>query len=68
MTEARDLNHSYVGTEHLLLGLLREEKGIAAQLLIDAGITLDGARRACSRFWASPNRGLASRAPPRSPP
>src|SRR5262249_57682348 len=31
MTEARDLNHSYVGTEHLLLGLLREENGIPAQ-------------------------------------
>src|SRR5213592_1942825 len=31
MSEARELNHSYVGTEHLLLGLLREEKGIAAQ-------------------------------------
>ena len=44
MTEARDLNHSYVGTEHLLLGLLREERGIAAQLLVDAGITLDAAR------------------------
>ena len=44
MTEARDLNHSYVGTEHLLLGLLREEKGIAAQLLVDAGMTSDGAR------------------------
>ena len=37
MTEARELNHSYVGTEHLLLGLLREEKGIAAQVLTDAG-------------------------------
>jgi ATP-dependent Clp protease ATP-binding subunit ClpA len=35
MTEARDLNHSYVGTEHLLLGLIREEKGIAAQVIID---------------------------------
>jgi len=44
MTEARELNHSYVGTEHMLLGLLREEKGIAAQLLVDAGITLDAAR------------------------
>src|SRR6267143_926913 len=30
MSEARELSHSYVGTEHLLLGLLREEKGIAA--------------------------------------
>ena len=41
MTEARELNHSYVGTEHLLLGLLREEKGIAAQVLTDAGVNLE---------------------------
>ena len=44
MAEARDLAHNYVGTEHLLLGLLREEKGIAAQVLTDAGINLDAAR------------------------
>src|SRR5207249_4744170 len=44
MTEARELNHSYVGTEHLLLGLLREEKGIAAQVLADAGVTLEQSR------------------------
>src|SRR3954465_6943698 len=44
MGEARDLSHGYVGTEHLLLGLLREEKGIAAQVLTDAGINLDAAR------------------------
>src|ERR1044072_8237054 len=44
MAEARDLNHSYVGTEHLLLGLLREEKAIAAQVLTDAGVNLDAAR------------------------
>ncbi|MBA2687895.1 MAG: ATP-dependent Clp protease ATP-binding subunit [Gemmatimonadaceae bacterium] len=44
MSEARDLTHNYVGTEHLLLGLLREEKGIAAQVLTDAGINLDAAR------------------------
>src|SRR5919199_1037691 len=43
MSEARELNHSYVGTEHLLLGLLREEKGIAAQVLTDAGVNLDAA-------------------------
>src|SRR4029077_2492741 len=42
--EARDLSHGYVGTEHLLLGLLREEKGIAAQVLTDAGVNLDAAR------------------------
>src|SRR5207302_7056751 len=44
MSEARERNHSYVGTEHLLLGLLREEKGIAAQVLTDAGVNLDAAR------------------------
>ncbi|HUE77464.1 MAG TPA: ATP-dependent Clp protease ATP-binding subunit [Longimicrobiales bacterium] len=44
MAEARELNHSYVGTEHLLLGLLREEKGIAAQVLNSLGLSLDEAR------------------------
>jgi ATP-dependent Clp protease ATP-binding subunit ClpC len=44
MAEARDLNHSYVGTEHLLLGLLREEKGIAAQVLNSLGVSLEDAR------------------------
>ena len=44
MAEARELNHSYVGTEHLLLGLLREEKGIAAQVLTESNVTLESAR------------------------
>ncbi len=44
MAEAREMSHSYVGTEHLLLGLLREEKGIAAQVLNSLGVTLEGAR------------------------
>ena len=44
MAEARQLNHSYVGTEHLLLGLLRERKGIAAQVLNALGVTLADAR------------------------
>ncbi len=44
MSEARELGHSYVGTEHLLLGLLREEKGIAAQVLTDASVNLEAAR------------------------
>jgi nitrilase len=45
MVQARDLNHKYVGTEHILLGLLREEKGIGAQVLNDAGITTKSALR-----------------------
>ncbi len=44
MAEARELNHSYVGTEHLLLGLLRESKGIAAQVLNSLGVTIKEAR------------------------
>jgi ATP-dependent Clp protease ATP-binding subunit ClpA len=44
MSEARDAGHDYVGTEHILLGLVREERGIAAQLLVDSGITLERAR------------------------
>jgi ATP-dependent Clp protease ATP-binding subunit ClpC len=44
MAEAKDFSHSYVGTEHLLLGLLREEKGIAANVLNSLGVTLEEAR------------------------
>jgi ATP-dependent Clp protease ATP-binding subunit ClpA len=42
--EAGRLGHDYIGTEHLLLGLIREEKGVAAQALTATGVTLDGAR------------------------
>ncbi|MEI7836158.1 MAG: ATP-dependent Clp protease ATP-binding subunit [Planctomycetota bacterium] len=42
--EARNLNHNYVGTEHLLLGLLRETDGVAAQVLMNLGIKLDEVR------------------------
>ncbi len=44
MAEARELNHTYVGTEHLLLGLIREEQGIAANVLREAGLTLENTR------------------------
>src|SRR5688572_25240424 len=53
MAEARELNHSYVGTEHLLLGLLREEKGIAAQVLTDAGVSLEASRAETLRLLGS---------------
>jgi len=43
--EARALNHTYIGTEHLLLGLIRERDGIAAQALMSAGITEDAVRQ-----------------------
>jgi ATP-dependent Clp protease ATP-binding subunit ClpC len=53
MAEARELNHSYVGTEHLLLGLLREEKGIAAQVLNSLGVTLEETRSETLRILGS---------------
>ena len=43
--EARLLNHSYIGTEHILLGLAREDEGVAAKALDSLGITLDAVRQ-----------------------
>src|SRR5262249_11839144 len=42
--EARELGHNYVGTEHLLLGLLREEEGVAANVLKNLGLRLEDVR------------------------
>ncbi len=44
--EAQALNHSYIGTEHILLGLVREEEGVAAKVLIGMGVTLTKVRSA----------------------
>jgi ATP-dependent Clp protease ATP-binding subunit ClpA len=48
--EARNLNHNYVGTEHLLLGLLREQEGLAAQILINLGLKLEDVRAEVGRL------------------
>ena len=45
MEEARNLNHNYVGTEHILLGLLREQEGVAAQVLMNLGLKLEEVRK-----------------------
>ncbi len=68
MTEARELNHSYVGTEHLLLGLLREEKGIAAQVLTDAGVTLEQSRSETLRLLGSEMPPQTASVAPSAPP
>jgi ATP-dependent Clp protease ATP-binding subunit ClpC len=44
--EARMLNHNYIGTEHILLGLIREGDGVAAKALMTMGISLDAVRQA----------------------
>ena len=48
--EARAFNHNYIGTEHLLLALLRDGEGVAAQALTALGLTLDGVRAAVERI------------------
>ena len=42
--EARMLNHNWIGTEHILLGLIRERDGVAAQVLVKLGAELSGVR------------------------
>jgi ATP-dependent Clp protease ATP-binding subunit ClpC len=48
--EARALDHNYVGTEHLLLGLLREQEGLAAQVLMNLGLKLEDVRNEVMEF------------------
>src|SRR5690242_6208305 len=68
--EARRLNHHYVGTEHLLLGLLREGEGIAAGVLESLGISLGRARNALTDMpvRSSSSAGGASARPAASEP
>ena len=54
MSEARLMKHGYVGTEHLLLGVIAEQKGIGAQVLSSLGLTLEGARAETLKLLGSP--------------
>lgn len=51
--EARSLGHHYLGTEHLLLGLLREEEGLGGQVLLKSGVTLEKARELVKQLLAA---------------
>ena len=57
MDEARKLNHIYVGTGHILLGLLREQEGVAAQVLHNCGLTLEDVRAQICSLLGSPTGG-----------
>ncbi len=54
LEEANELGHNYVGTEHLLLGLIRENDGVAAHVLLDIGLRLDEVRDAVLELLGSP--------------
>src|SRR5436305_10022179 len=56
--EARRFNHHYIGTEHILLGLVREGEGIAAGVLESLGVTLDMARSQVRRVLNQENEAL----------
>lgn len=66
MTEARELRHSYVGTEHLLLGMIREERGIAAQILGSMGLTAETVRKEILRLLGAESAGEPQRSTRRS--
>ncbi|QDU73882.1 ClpA/B family protein [Bremerella volcania] len=61
MEEARNLNHNYVGTEHILLGLLREQEGVAAQVLMNLGLKLEDVREEVLNLLGHGMEGDSSR-------
>ena len=61
LEEARNLGHHYIGTEHLLLGLLREHDGYAAQVLIGIGLKLEDLRDEVHGFLGSEVRSGGAR-------
>ncbi|MBI2760680.1 MAG: ATP-dependent Clp protease ATP-binding subunit [Chloroflexi bacterium] len=71
--EARRLNHHYIGTEHLLLGLVREGEGIAAGVLESLGVNLERVRAETTRILSQsmpqgdPQRASGQRAQTRTP-
>jgi ATP-dependent Clp protease ATP-binding subunit ClpC len=65
--EARLLKHNYIGTEHLLLGLLREEEGLAARVLKSLDITLEEARAQVARIVALGDEEVTSGQMPLTP-
>ena len=66
--EARRLNHQYIGTEHLLIGLLREGDGVAAGVLESLGVNLEKARAETTRLLSqSQSQAQSSRGAARTP-
>jgi len=61
--EARRLDHNFIGTEHILLGLLRHEEGIAHEVLGAIGMTLDGTRQEVSDIVGTGKKPLKGHIP-----
>jgi ATP-dependent Clp protease ATP-binding subunit ClpC len=65
LREALQLGHNYIGTEHILLGLVREGEGVAAQVLFDQGVELAAVRQEVVRQLALVAGGPAGARPSR---
>jgi hypothetical protein len=65
--EARLLNHGFIGTEHILLGLIHEGDGLAAKALESLGVSLDGARERVEETIGPASPQLATSSPPFTP-
>lgn len=61
--EARSLGHNYIGTEHLLLGLIREGEGVASQVLLNLGLDLNRVRSEIMELLGSATPGFGGTAP-----
>ncbi|MFA5116134.1 MAG: Clp protease N-terminal domain-containing protein, partial [Candidatus Omnitrophota bacterium] len=57
--EARSLGHNYIGTEHILLGLIREGEGVASQVLLNSGLDLNGVRNEVMELLGSALPGFS---------
>jgi ATP-dependent Clp protease ATP-binding subunit ClpC len=65
--EARKMNHTYIGTEHLLLGLLREERGVACQVLQSLGMDIDLVRNETVRLLGGEKKEGQGRSKSKTP-
>ena len=66
MEEARTLGHNYIGTEHLLLGLIREGEGVASQVFMNMGLDLEKVREEVIKLLGSTTPGSQFGPPPAS--
>jgi ATP-dependent Clp protease ATP-binding subunit ClpC len=65
--EARKMNHTYIGTEHLLLGLLREERGVACQVLLSLGMDVELVRNETIRLLGGEKGGEKTKSRTKTP-
>jgi ATP-dependent Clp protease ATP-binding subunit ClpC len=60
LRESRALGHQYIGTEHILLGLVRENDGVAARILLDLGVDAETIREAVGRLLLGPGQTVSA--------